>query len=92
MRLNRFLFSKRDCDKRCGVLSGGEKMRLLLCCLNIRNLSPDVIVLDEPTNNLDLKNIEILTNAINNYHGTLLVIFHDESFLEQIRIDRYINL
>lgn len=92
IRLNRFLFTKADWDKPCSVLSGGERMRLMLCCLNIGSQSPDIIVLDEPTNNLDIQNIEILTNAVNDYQGTLLVISHDATFLEQINIERIIEL
>jgi ATPase subunit of ABC transporter with duplicated ATPase domains len=92
MRLNRFLFSRNDWDKPCLALSGGEKMRLMLCCLTISNESPDMIILDEPTNNLDIQNIEILTAAINEYLGTLLVISHDEFFLEQINIEKDILL
>lgn len=92
IRLNRFLFSKEDWDKPCSMLSGGEKMRLMLCCLTITNQSPDVVILDEPTNNLDIQNIEILTAATREYQGTLIVISHDNTFLEQITIDRTINL
>lgn len=92
IRLNRFLFSRDDWDKTCSTLSGGERMRLMICCLNIADKSPDIIVLDEPTNNLDIQNIEILTQAINEYQGTLLVISHDETFLEQINIGRTIEL
>ncbi|MCC9070128.1 ATP-binding cassette domain-containing protein [Flavobacterium sp. F-65] len=92
MRLNRFLFTKEDWDKPCNVLSGGEKMRLILCCLTISNQSPDIIILDEPTNNLDIQNIEILTTTINEYKGTLIAISHDEYFLEQINIERAILL
>lgn len=92
MRLNRFLFSKNLWDKPCRALSGGEKMRLALCCLTIGTQSPDLIILDEPTNNLDIQNISILTNAINEYQGTLIVISHDETFLEQINIQREIKL
>ncbi|OXA70308.1 ABC transporter ATP-binding protein [Flavobacterium aquidurense] len=92
MRLNRFLFDKEYWDKPCLALSGGEKMRLMLCCLTINNQSPDMIILDEPTNNLDLQNVEILTTAINEYQGTLIVVSHDESFLEQINIERSIVL
>ncbi|MBP1222713.1 ribosomal protection-like ABC-F family protein [Flavobacterium sp. 1355] len=92
MRLNRFLFPQNDLDKSCSSLSGGEKMRLILCCLTINNESPDLIILDEPTNNLDIQNIEILTTAINEYQGTLIVISHDEYFLEQINIKKTINL
>jgi len=92
IRLNRFLFSKEDWDKPCSVLSGGERMRLILCCLTINSKSPDIIIFDEPTNNLDIQNIEILTTAINEYQGTLIVVSHDEAFLEQINIQRTIEL
>ena len=92
IRLNRFLFPQNTWDKPCSALSGGERMRLMLCCLSIGSESPDIIILDEPTNNLDIQNIEILTNAINDYQGTLLVISHDETFLNQINIDQTINL
>ncbi|MCV9933755.1 ATP-binding cassette domain-containing protein [Flavobacterium sp. LS1R47] len=92
MRLNRFLFTSEDWDKPCSVLSGGEKMRLMLCCITIGNQSPDSIILDEPTNNLDIQNIEILTAAINEFKGTLIVISHDEHFLEQINVERTILL
>lgn len=91
-RLNRFLFTKDDWDKSCCALSGGEKMRLILCCLTISNQAPDIIILDEPTNNLDIQNIEILTAAINEYEGTLIVVSHDETFLEQANIKRTIQL
>jgi ATPase subunit of ABC transporter with duplicated ATPase domains len=84
--LSRFLFGKDTWDKKCGVLSGGERLRLLLCGLSISNKAPDMIILDEPTNNLDLQNVEILTNSVKDYHGTLLVISHDEVFLEEIGI------
>ena len=92
VRLNRFLFTKDDWDKPCITLSGGERMRLLLCCLTINSKSPDIIILDEPTNNLDIQNVEILTMAINEYKGTLIVVSHDEMFLEQINIERTIEL
>jgi len=91
-RLSRFLFTKEDWDKPCSALSGGEKMRLMLCCLTIGNQSPDMIILDEPTNNLDIQNIQILTSAINEYQGTLIVVSHDETFLEQTKIDQTIQL
>lgn len=92
IRLNRFLFSHEDWEKPCRALSGGERMRLMLCCLNIANQSPDIIMLDEPTNNLDIQNIEILTRAINEYEGTLLVISHDKIFLKDINMERGIEL
>lgn len=92
IRLNWFLFTAADWDKPCRALSGGEKMRLLLCCLTISNQSPDIIVLDEPTNNLDIQNIDILTAAINAYQGTLIVVSHDEHFLEQINVQRVVEV
>lgn len=92
IRLNRFLFTKEHWDKPCKALSGGEKMRLMLCSLTINNQAPDIIILDEPTNNLDIQNIEILTTAINEYRGTLLVVSHDEYFLKQINVESSICL
>ena len=92
IRLNRFLFGKETWNKPCYALSGGEKMRLILCSLTIGSQSPDLIVLDEPTNNLDIQNVEILTTAINEYNGALLVISHDEYFLKQLNVEAVINL
>ena len=91
-RLNRFLFTKEDWSKQCAVLSGGERMRLMLCCLTISSEAPDIIILDEPTNNLDIQNIEILTAAINEYQGTLILVSHDKTFQEQVNAGRVINL
>lgn len=79
-------------DRKCSSLSGGEKMKLALCCLSVSNLKPDVLILDEPTNNLDLKSLDVLTAAIKDYAGTLLVISHDEYFIGEIGINRHINL
>jgi len=90
IRLNRFLFTASYWSKQCKALSGGEKMRLMFCCLTINNQPPDIIILDEPTNNLDIQNIEILTAAINEYKGTLLIVSHDEYFLKQINVERSI--
>jgi len=92
IRLDRFLFSKETWTKRCDALSGGERMRLALCCLTISSQAPDLIVLDEPTNNLDLQNIGILTSALQQYQGTLLVVSHDATFLAEIGINRWIKL
>lgn len=92
IRLNRFLFTREDWDKPCSALSGGERMRLLLCCLTINSQSPDIIILDEPTNNLDIKNVEILTAAINEYQGILIVVSHDEYFLEEVKVSRVITI
>lgn len=92
IRLNRFLFHKDFWDRPCSALSGGEKMRLTLCCVAMLNKAPDVMILDEPTNNLALQNIDILTNAINSYQGSLLVISHDSYFLEQLQLNKQVAL
>ncbi len=92
LRLHRTLFPKDMWDKPCCVLSGGEKMRLSLCCLMISNHIPDLIILDEPTNNLDLQSLDILTATIKNYIGTLLVISHDNVFIKEMGITRTIEL
>jgi ATPase subunit of ABC transporter with duplicated ATPase domains len=92
IRLARFLFSRDFRDKPVATLSGGERMRLLLCCMTITGRSPDMIVLDEPTNNIDIGNMEILAAAVNDYHGTLIVVSHDAYFLKQINIERQMDL
>ena len=92
LRLARFLFQPGDWDKTCNVLSGGERMRLVLCCLGIGEKAPDLIVLDEPTNNLDIQNLEILTAAINGYKGTLIVVSHDAYFLKEIGVEKELLL
>jgi ATPase subunit of ABC transporter with duplicated ATPase domains len=91
-RLTRFLFTRQHWDKSCAALSGGEKMRLMLCCLIIGEQAPDVIILDEPTNNLDIQNTEILTAAIQAYRGTLVIVSHDRHFLEAMNITQEIIL
>lgn len=92
IRLNRFLFDREYWDKPCANLSGGEKMRLMLCSLAVATQAPDMIILDEPTNNLDIQNIGILTTAIHEYRGTLLVVSHDAHFLREIDVERDILL
>ena len=90
--LNRFLFPASEWDKSCRKLSGGEKMRLAFCCLMISNNTPDMFILDEPTNNLDIQSIEIITATIKNYTGTVIVISHDDYFIKEIGIDQPILL
>lgn len=91
-RLHQCLFDREAWDKPCSALSGGERMRLALCCLTLEQQAPDLIILDEPTNNLDMAATSILTAAIANYDGTLIVISHDRHFLEEINIKRQITL
>lgn len=92
LRLNRALFPMEAWDKSCQTLSGGERMRLYLCCLMISNHVPDVFVLDEPTNNLDISSLSILTHTIKNYRGTVLVISHDLHFVNEIGVTRQIEV
>lgn len=90
--LNRFLFPMPVWEKSCRMLSGGEKMKLALCCLMISSDTPDVFILDEPTNNIDMQNVEILTATVKDFRGTVLLISHDPYFVEQIGVDYTINL
>ena len=90
--LNRYLFPASEWDKSCRKLSGGEKMRLAFCCLMISNNTPDMFILDEPTNNLDIQSIEIITATIKNYTGTVIAISHDDYFIQEIGIEQRILL
>ena len=90
--LNRYLFPASEWDKSCRKLSGGEKMRLAFCCLMISNNTPDMFILDEPTNNLDIQSIEIITATIKNYAGTVIAISHDNYFIQEIGVEQCILL
>jgi ATPase subunit of ABC transporter with duplicated ATPase domains len=90
--LTRFLFHPEYWQRPCCNLSGGERMRLALCSLNLRKQAPDILILDEPTNNLDLAHLEILTAAIKSYKGTLLVSSHDRQFLQEISMSHRLSI
>lgn len=90
--LVRFLFEKDSWDKPCAGLSGGETLRLALCCMTLQHQAPDIIILDEPANNLDLDNIHMLTQICRDYQGTLITVSHDQTFLEEIGINTEIVL
>ena len=92
IRLGRFLFYKDDVFKKAGVLSGGERMRAGLACLLSSFDTPDLIILDEPTNNLDLESIDELIKGLNKYKGSILAVSHDLDFLQEIEIKRIIDL
>lgn len=77
-------------EQRMKNLSDGQKTRVFLSGITIHQ--PEIILLDEPTNNLDIQNIELLTSALSNYQGTLLVVSHDEYFLEELKIEKTIKL
>jgi ATPase subunit of ABC transporter with duplicated ATPase domains len=88
----RFLFFKQYIDRKAKVLSGGEKMRLGLACLLAVDNAPELLLLDEPNNNLDIESLEQLTAALNQYTGGLIVVSHDDVFLREIAIEREIEL
>lgn len=92
MILSRFLFPVGTWDKTCSKLSGGEKMRLAICCLMVSNSTPDIFILDEPTNNLDIQSVNIITAAIKDYQGTVLLVSHDLYFVKEIKINRFVEL
>lgn len=89
--LNRYLFPQDVWNKPCSKLSGGEKMRLAFCYLMIADNTPDLFILDEPTNNLDIESIEIITATIRNYQGTVLAVSHDRDFLKETGIEQEIS-
>ncbi|MDO3443522.1 ABC-F family ATP-binding cassette domain-containing protein [Agrobacterium sp. V1] len=74
-----FGFSGDDVEKRCRVLSGGEKARLVMAAMLFD--PPNFLVLDEPTNHLDLDTKEMLIKALSDYEGTMLFVSHDRNFL-----------
>lgn len=78
----KFLFDKSEVQRPLSSFSGGELKRLQLA-LNLKNES-DVWIFDEPTNDLDIESIEILEEALANFKGTVIIISHDRSFLENI--------
>ncbi|GEP98793.1 ABC-F family ATP-binding cassette domain-containing protein [Chitinophaga cymbidii] len=90
--LANFLFTPESWNKPCAVLSGGEMLRLALCCMVLQNKTPDIIFLDEPVNNLDLSNIQMLAKIFAEYSGTLLVISHDTGFLEEAGVRETLQL
>ncbi len=90
-RLARFLFTGADIRKPVDVLSGGERMRLRLAQA-LASHPPDVLVLDEPTNHLDLDARVALADALADYPGTLVVVSHDDDFVEAVGIDVTLRL
>ena len=74
-----FGFSGDDVEKKCRVLSGGEKARLVMALMLYE--PPNFLVLDEPTNHLDMATKEMLIGALADYEGTMLFVSHDRHFL-----------
>ncbi|MET0820447.1 MAG: ABC-F family ATP-binding cassette domain-containing protein [Aeromicrobium sp.] len=91
-RLARFLFRGRAADQPASTLSGGERLRATLACLLLAEPAPQLLMLDEPTNNLDLPSIQHLVEALRSYEGALIVVSHDERFLDDIGLTRRIEV
>ncbi|WP_353314291.1 ABC-F family ATP-binding cassette domain-containing protein [Shimia sp. NS0008-38b] len=90
--LARFLFRGADADQIIGGLSGGQRMRAGLACTLGHSQPRQLLLLDEPNNHLDIEAVETLEAALNNYDGAILVVSHDQRFLDQIGIERRISL
>ncbi|MCP4971407.1 MAG: ABC-F family ATP-binding cassette domain-containing protein [Arcobacter sp.] len=80
--LKNFLFPREYLDKKIGVLSGGEKNRVALALLFTKDI--DCLVLDEPTNDLDIPTINILEEYLENFQGALIFVSHDRYFVDKI--------
>ncbi|WP_186392733.1 MULTISPECIES: ATP-binding cassette domain-containing protein [unclassified Pannonibacter] len=86
--LARFAFRNITAAKHCGSLSGGERMRAGLACILSAPEPPALLMLDEPTNRLDICSIEVLEAGLRDYRGALLVVSHDAVFLDEIGAQR----
>ncbi|MEJ1088614.1 ATP-binding cassette domain-containing protein [Microbacterium sp. Mu-80] len=91
-RLARFLIRGATVDRPVSSLSGGERFRVALAKLLLADPAPHLVVLDEPTNNLDLDTVDQLVRALRAYQGAVLVVSHDDAFLAQLDIDLTLEL
>ncbi|MHC0432126.1 ABC-F family ATP-binding cassette domain-containing protein [Streptomyces sp. O3] len=91
-RLARFLFKGARADQPAATLSGGERFRAALAALLLAEPAPQLLMLDEPTNNLDMASVKQLTSALESYEGALIVASHDLPFLESIGVTRWLLL
>lgn len=80
--LKNFLFPREHLDKKIGVLSGGEKNRVALALLFTKKV--DCLILDEPTNDLDIPTINILEEKLQNFNGAVILVSHDRYFVDKI--------
>ena len=80
--LKNFLFPREFLDKKIGVLSGGEKNRVALALLFTKDV--DILILDEPTNDLDIPTINILEEQLTNFPGAVIIVSHDRYFVDKI--------
>ena len=86
-RLARFLIRGATADRPVAALSGGERFRVALAKLLLADPPPHLVVLDEPTNNLDLDTVDQLVEALRAYRGAVLVVSHDDAFLRRLDLD-----
>ncbi|MET9592576.1 ATP-binding cassette domain-containing protein [Streptomyces sp. NPDC006516] len=91
-RLAHFLFKGARADRPAGTLSGGERFRATLAALLLAEPAPRLLMLDEPTNSLDLPGVHRLTSALSAYEGALIVASHDMPFLRSLEITRWLAL
>lgn len=89
-QLGHFLFKNDDVNKSASVLSGGELARLAIAIISISEI--DLLILDEPTNNLDIETVDQMVEGINEFRGALWVISHDLDFLSRINVNKAFNL
>ncbi|MDR2320758.1 MAG: ATP-binding cassette domain-containing protein [Microbacterium sp.] len=91
-RLARFLIRGAAMDRPVGALSGGERFRVALATLLLADPAPHLVVLDEPTNNLDLDTVDQVVQALRAYRGAVLVVSHDDAFLQRLDLDLTLEL
>ncbi|MDR7184776.1 ATPase subunit of ABC transporter with duplicated ATPase domains [Microbacterium trichothecenolyticum] len=91
-RLARFLIRGAAVERPVGTLSGGERFRVALARLMLADPPPQLLVFDEPTNNLDLDTVDRFVDAIAAYRGAVLVVSHDDAFLERIGVSLVLEL
>ena len=91
-QLARLLFRRESVHHKTGELSGGERFRAAVAQVLLADPVPQLLMLDEPTNNLDISSVDWLVQALEAYTGALIVVSHDEDFCRRLRIDRTLAL